>query len=898
MRISQGGLGIRLDGQFRSQQRRRANDPAPELQVGKRSKGVGQWGACVGALVWILLCAAPGVRAQGVRYDNVILGPRGGPVGAASIAVCLAGASTSTTPCSPLTTIYSDEALTQPIANPFQADSLGNYGFWAAPGHYIVEIYGTGVATRTMNVFLPCDPSNCSMSNATFSSITAGTLNLSGALTVNGRSVATEAKNTDAVLFVSPNGSDSHDGLSWGSAKQTLYAAVSAVENPTVGGGTIYVAANTACGGPVSGQGLWLIGDNDPAHTSPPSGWIYAEWPLRLVGVGTTTWYGNASESAVNLNCGSGTSGNLPGLWLSGTNRPLYFANLSFPLNYSSGLRLGIDTTGNRASSTGATSVVFDNVQFGAQINSVSGPAVDIGSNVFWVWFKHSTFNANSSATALSDQHQAVVINPGPSGNCGHQDGLIFLEHTIANGGGVHFYGSCENGGSLYVNDLATENQNDGSPGVWITTEPGNFADAYYKLNLVAVADSTVNPTYAVKVDTPSGTTLPPGAAVATVVTGAGGNGMNTSGPMTLLGGNTAGAPNRTVDPWLAGDLGFIGGRVYAQTDAGRRLFSPAAYPWPNIAPQIPTSWTLNNGGGTLTHSTVTGPDGATNSAIDMSIAGGTSQGGVDFSNSANVNSSAGDYYIAGAWYRKVTPAPSNYSGGNPLALGLQCGSGGSVSYLAGGGQYIHAPFNGNGEWEWGWSVAKVTQMGSGATACQLDFTGSDESGLEMQFFGPVILHVPAGAITDNEAAEIGANLGEYPDSLTPPVEATLRGLPFAFGGSGDNYFATLDHTALTANRTYDFPDASGTVALSLTGVTGSIGGSALAAGACVTGTASVANSTTSMAVVASPSADPGAGFTWEGWVSSAGTVTVRLCNVSGASATPSAETYNVRVLQ
>jgi hypothetical protein len=863
----------------------------------KKGGHTGGWNWVVVGFLWILLGPTAGLRAQGVRYDNIVLGPRGGPVASANIAVCAAGASTTSAPCSPLATIYSDEGLTQPLANPMQADSLGNYGFWAAPGHYIVQIYGQGVTTRTMNVFLPCDPSNCSMSNATFSSITAGTLNLSGALTVNGRTVATEAKNTDAVLYVSPNGSDSNDGLSWGSAKQTLYAAVSAVENSTVGGGTIYVAANAACGGPVAGQGLWLVGDNDSAHTNPPSGWIYAEWPLRIIGVGTTTWYGNASEAGVNLNCGSGTTANEPGLWLSGTNRPFYFANLSFPVNYSSDLRMGIDTTGNRTSNTGATSVVFDNVQFGEQTNSISGPAVDIGSNVFWVWFKHSTFNANSSAPALSDAHQAVVINPGPNGSCGHQDGLIFFAHTNINNGGIHFYGSCENGGSLYVNNLTTEDENDGSPGIWITTTPGNFADAYYRLNSVVIADATVNPTYAVKVDTPNGLTLPPGAAAATVVMGASGNGYNTSGPMTFLGGNEGAIDNnRTIDPWLEGDRGFIGGHVYAQTDAGRRLFSPAAYPWPNIAPQIPASWTINNGGGTVTHSTVTGPDGVPNSALDMSIANGTYQGGADFTNSANVTSTTGDYYIAGAWYRKVTAVPSTYSGGSPLALSLACGSGGSVNYLT--GQYINAPFNGNGEWQWGWSVAKVVQMGSGATACQLDFAGSDGNGLEMQFFGPVVLHVPAGSITDNEAAEIGANLGEYPDSLTPPVEATLRGLPFAFGGSGDNYFATLDHTALTANRTYDFPNASGTVTLSLTGATGSIGGGALAAGACVTGTASVPNSTTSMAVVVSPSADPGTGFTWEGWVSAAGTVTVRLCNVSGASATPSAETYNVRVLQ
>jgi hypothetical protein len=81
-----------------------------------------------------------------------------------------------------------------------------------------------------------------------------------------------------------------------------------------------------------------------------------------------------------------------------------------------------------------------------------------------------------------------------------------------------------------------------------------------------------------------------------------------------------------------------------------------------------------------------------------------------------------------------------------------------------------------------------------------------------------------------------------------------------------------------------------------LTGTTGSIGGGALLAGACTTGTASVASSTTSMSVAAAPVSDPGTSVTWEGFVSSAGTVTVRVCAL--IAATPTATTYNVRVLQ
>jgi hypothetical protein len=83
-----------------------------------------------------------------------------------------------------------------------------------------------------------------------------------------------------------------------------------------------------------------------------------------------------------------------------------------------------------------------------------------------------------------------------------------------------------------------------------------------------------------------------------------------------------------------------------------------------------------------------------------------------------------------------------------------------------------------------------------------------------------------------------------------------------------------------------------------LSGTTGSVGGSSLANGTCSTGTVSITGSTTSMAVVTTPATFPGAGFHWAGYVSTAGTVTVEVCNATGATNTPTASTYNVRVLQ
>ena len=86
------------------------------------------------------------------------------------------------------------------------------------------------------------------------------------------------------------------------------------------------------------------------------------------------------------------------------------------------------------------------------------------------------------------------------------------------------------------------------------------------------------------------------------------------------------------------------------------------------------------------------------------------------------------------------------------------------------------------------------------------------------------------------------------------------------------------------------------TVYMPLSGVSGSIGGGALAGGACASGTVSITGATTSMVATADPNTYPGDGAEWQAYVSAAGTVTVKVCAL--VALTPTASTYNVRVLQ
>lgn len=78
------------------------------------------------------------------------------------------------------------------------------------------------------------------------------------------------------------------------------------------------------------------------------------------------------------------------------------------------------------------------------------------------------------------------------------------------------------------------------------------------------------------------------------------------------------------------------------------------------------------------------------------------------------------------------------------------------------------------------------------------------------------------------------------------------------------------------------------------------LGGGALLAGACTSGTASVTGAQTGMLVVVNPASDPlpalTTGVAIHAWVSSTGTVTVRVCAI--IAVTPNSVAYNVRVIQ
>jgi hypothetical protein len=134
------------------------------------------------ALLWL----APPAFAQGGRHNDIALGRDGHIAPGASVAVCtvqgIIGYGNS--PCSPLAPIYTDATLATQAPNPFVADSNGDYGFWAPPGTYQVEVYGPQIGAYIQTVTVPCVPNTTTTGCG--SAATQGNNTWTGANTFNG----------------------------------------------------------------------------------------------------------------------------------------------------------------------------------------------------------------------------------------------------------------------------------------------------------------------------------------------------------------------------------------------------------------------------------------------------------------------------------------------------------------------------------------------------------------------------------------------------------------------------------------------------------------------------------------------------------------------------------------
>lgn len=175
-----------------------------------------------------------------------------------------------------------------------------------------------------------------------------------------------------------------------------------------------------------------------------------------------------------------------------------------------------------------------------------------------------------------------------------------------------------------------------------------------------------------------------------------------------------------------------------------------------------------------------------------------------------------------------------------------------------------------------------VVNPGGGWTRVALHVTGASYSDTNPSTTAEAPPFVTGSGVTafNNKFAEAPLFVG--PETIAP---SGVAGFDQLYADSTAHSWKKIENNGTVFN-----------VAGTLSGTTGSIGGAALTAGQCASGTVSVSGATTSMTVSVSPNTYPGDGMIPWGYVSASGTVTVKVC--AEAAGTPTSSTYNVRAIQ
>jgi hypothetical protein len=415
-------------------------------------------------LICVLLANVSSARAQGSRKDDIAFGASGRPIAGATITVCLNSA--TSTPCSPLATLYTDATLSTPSPNPFQADGLGDYHFYAAPGRYVVQVSGSGINTYTMNdMILPNDPST-----PTFNSVTATSINLGGNLSVGGDasingtlSAGTFAPSTISTRSLQVAGSSSFQGpRPW--IDVTAHGADPAGAADSTA--AIQAAINAACASP--GGTVYLpAGSYKVLQPQTPSTAPVFRYPSGCVGL---TLQGGSSGQAISLQFARppmtsigvfiGSNPNMAPVFLlngSGSGEAVTFRDLEI-----NGYNQAVQTYN-------LSNITFDHVCLS---NQYTGQGLRTGStettdnaalavyNTFWIWFRDGCLVPGATTThATVPAAVFAFVGKGLQGNLG----LFEFRDVVVSGGGFVMdcrdSAECPNGGgNIFFDDVFMEN--------------------------------------------------------------------------------------------------------------------------------------------------------------------------------------------------------------------------------------------------------------------------------------------------------------------------------------------------------------------------------------------------------------------------------------------------------
>jgi hypothetical protein len=620
------------------------------------------------------------------------------------------------------------------------------------------------------------------------------------------------------IQYVSNAGSDRNDGLSWGTAKKTVFAALQALPNgstspPTAGTGTVYISSGNFH--PSPNTGVWLMGPADPNYASPPAGWLRVTnaggQGINIVGVPNNAGGPNPHMSTVTPSKprGIGISNGDPTFWLSGTTEPINISNLSG----GGGARfilIGQCSNGDRTGRCAPNNIVFSNVNGSANFNSGSGPCTDVTGSAYWIWFRD--FGCIGNATLASGgrfSNQAAAMLFDGTGNAGM--GLVFVKDANFAGGGIKFIPGVGTN-SLYVDNAIEEGDftHDIPPVVWFTAwSPSESA----YLNNVQGADPGPTPGPCVRVDNSS---IPIQSGGPVIIS----TNCPILGPATVLNSTQNNFLNAAVSiatPLRQGQLGFWANNVVGQTDVARRNDVLVAARFLNRASSNTATWVSSDPSNTTITTGLTDPFGGTGAAKATHKVAGTAN--FNMGAPLRYTSAVGDWIIVGLW---------------EMGLG---GDGNLTTHVSGCGSptnsmiYQDNAYLFEDRWSFRWKAFKASNV---VTTC-IQTTVQIGNGAAPTIYGPVLYVVPSGTLSDNEivdfatsmaTTDIACPVGSICNPAGHPVRLTALSLnrsnqmTSVSGNSGQvaQSSGTLSRTKLkTADANGNIVDAGGSGTLGIT---------------------------------------------------------------------------------
>jgi len=412
-----------------------------------------------------------------------------------------------------------------------------------------------------------------------------------------------------------------------------------------------------------------------------------------------------------------------PAIWLPGSFTPYRFENLR--LRGSSAARIGLDQ--NLESRDDACNIWFRH----CELRSTVGPTVDLGF-CYWIWIEHCLIDHAQGPTPESDLRAAILCK----GRNGPGSGLT-VEHAVLWGGGIRYYVPQSTWG-ITVKDVLEE----GPFGTEVVPPVVELFDVNPSgrafIENIALADASAP-------GQPAAVVIHARPEHANVVTAISCDSVD--GPATVL---NAPLTNSPVSLWRRHQQGWEGGgKLVGDHDASRRAFGPVAVRFKNLA---------DLGGWAAAHpefcqAGLPAPDG-THGAVRLQNA---ENGAVYLQDRTFAE---GDYVIGGGWAR-----------GGQLGFSVYREGVGDIVR-----EWLWPGHPSDGDWQWSAGCGRVPSAGPG----RLGFGINGDGG---EFYGLVLLHIPAGTVSDNEAHAIAQHLQSYPPTAEPGDLAIMPGQRVTWAG-------------------------------------------------------------------------------------------------------------------